>query len=232
MNAKLLEIYNILEKEYSHQGWWPVTEKEELTPTYKKRNSLTEKQILEICIGAILTTNTQWNPNVTTALINLNKENLINLEKLKRIDEKKLSNLIKSSGYYNQKSERIKLFVKFLHENPIRKLQNTETNKLRELLLAQKGIGPETADSILLYGFNKPSFVIDAYTKRIFTRLGLIQETLDYSQIQEIFHNNLEKNPVLFNEYHALLVEHAKRACKTKPECEGCILNKMCKKII
>src|SRR3989344_6759328 len=220
MNTQLVKIYEILLKEYSHQGWWPVTEKDELAPTYKKRNSLTEKQILEICVGAILTQNTNWEPNVTTSIINLNKENLINLEKLKKIDNKKLISLIKSSGYYNQKTERIKLLTKFLHENPIKKLQNIETQKLRELLLKQKGIGPETADSIVLYAFSKPSFVIDAYTKRIFTRLGLMAETLDYNQMQTIFHNHLDKNPILFNEYHALLVEHAKRFCKTKPECD------------
>ncbi len=232
MNIKLLEIYNILEKEYGHQGWWPVTERDELTPTYKKRNLLTEKQILEICIGALLTTNTKWEPNVTTSLTNLNKENLINLEKLKKIDHKKLTNLIKSSGYYNQKAERIKLFVQFLHEFPIRKLQKLETTKLRELLLKQKGVGPETADSIALYAFNKPSFVIDAYTKRIFERLGLINENLEYQEIQQFFHNNLEKNPQLYNEFHALIVEHAKQHCKKQPKCEECPLNNSCKKII
>lgn len=229
---QLNEIYQILLKEYSPQGWWPVTEKDELTPTYKKRLQLTEKQILEICVGAILTQNTNWEPNVTSSIINLNKENLINLEKLKRIDNKKLINLIKSSGYYNQKAERLKLFVKFLHENPIKKLKETETQKLRELLLKQKGIGPETADSILLYAFSKPSFVIDAYTRRIFTRLGLIQENQGYQEIQEFFHSYLEKKPLLFNEYHALIVEHAKRFCKTKPECENCHLNKACSRII
>lgn len=232
MNKILIQIYQGLLKEYNPQGWWPVTEKDELKPTYKKRNFLTEKQILEICVGAILTQNTNWEPNVTNSIINLNKENLINLEKLKRIDNKKLSNLIKSSGYYNQKAERIKLFIQFLHENPIRTLQQTETSKLRGLLLKQKGIGPETADSIALYAFNKPLFVIDAYTKRIFTRLGLIEEALDYSQIQAIFHNHLDKNPQLFNELHALLVEHAKRHCTKEPSCQECPLSKSCKRVI
>lgn len=229
MAVLLSQIFEILKNNYGSQGWWPVTEKSEIIPTYKFRNSFTEKQILEIIIGTFLTQNTNWNPNVTTSITNLNRNNLINLEKLKKIDEKQFAKLIQSSGYYNQKAENIKLFVKFLHENPIKKLKKLETEKLRVLLLEQKGIGPETADSIVLYAFQKPSFVIDAYTRRIFLRLKLISENSTYEEIQKLFQNNLEKNPVLYNEFHALIVEHAKRFCKKKPECNECCLKDVCK---
>lgn len=226
--ANLFEVYNILKENYGQQGWWPVTEKGETIPSYKLRRLLTEKQILEVCIGAFLASNTSWDPNVVSSIINLNKENLINLEKLKKIDEKQLAKLIQSSGYYNQKASNIKLFVKFLHEKPISKLIKLETLQLREILLALKGVGPETADSMLLYGFYKPSFVIDAYTKRIFSRLGFFNSEIEYSDIQEMFHYGLSKDVQLFNEFHALIVEHAKRHCKKEPDCLGCCLREEC----
>lgn len=228
MQSNLKEIYSKLEKSYGKQGWWPVTEKGKFLPEYKFRKSLTEKQILEVCLGAFLTQNTNWDPNVVNSIINLNKENLINLEKLKRIDKKKLALLIQSSGYYNQKTENIKLFVKFLHENPIKKLEKLETGKLREVLLGLKGIGQETADSILVYAFNRPLFIVDAYTKRIFSRVGFFDDSEGYENVQKIFHNNLDKDSELFNEFHALIVEHAKKSCKKVPDCMGCCLNKVC----
>ena len=141
---------------------------------------------------------------------------MLNKEKLRNIDEKKLALLIRPSGYNNQKARKIKEFLKF----------NKEITK--ENLLSIWGIGNETADSILLYVYNQSYFVIDSYTKRIFSRIGLCNEDVSYEDLQKSFHKNLEKDSKLFNEYHALIVEHAKRFCKKTPECSSCPLKKLC----
>ena len=133
---------------------------------------------------------------------------------------KKLGKIIKSSGYFNQKVKKIRFMIEFLESG--KKIN-------QENLLSVWGIGPETADSILLYAYEQPSFVIDAYTKRIFSRIGLIHEKVTYHELQEMFHKELPKDHELFKEYHALLVEHAKRYCRTKPLCKECILRKQCK---
>ncbi len=199
---KIKQVYEILYHEYGPQHWWPCS----------------TKNNFEIIIGAILTQNTSWN-NVEKAINNLKKENMISADKISKADKNKLAELIKPSGYYNQKTERLKATAKFFKENK---------NITRDSLLSIKGIGPETADSIILYAFNKPYFVIDAYTKRIFKRLG-IKETEDYSTLQTMFTDALEKNHILFNEYHALIVRLAKEKCKKNPDCEECPLNKICK---
>ena len=171
---------------------------------------------------SILTQNTNWK-NVEKAIINLNKVGILSIEKIKAINKKKLANLVKPSGYYNQKAERLKLVARFFSKNK---------NPTREQLLAVKGIGPETADSILLYAFNRPIFVIDAYTKRIFSRIGMCKDKCEYHELQDLFHKALPRSPKLFNEYHALLVELAKRNCTKKPSCSSCPINKFCKKLI
>ena len=204
---KILQIYNILFQQYGPQKWWPTR---------------TKNKQFEVIIGAILTQNTNWK-NVEKALINLEKENLISKNKILSTNKRKLASLIKPSGYYNQKAERLKLAAKFFskHKNPS-----------RQQLLAVKGIGPETADSILLYAFNKPIFVIDAYTKRIFSRIGMCKNKCDYHELQEIFHKSLPKKVRMFNEYHALLVELAKKHCTKQPSCKSCPINKLCEKLI
>ncbi|MBI2672417.1 endonuclease [Candidatus Woesearchaeota archaeon] len=211
---KILEIYNILLKEFRHQGWWPINQKY-LPADYSKPE--TEEEILEICLGTILTQNTSWK-NVEKALVNLQKNNLFNLKNLQKIDVKKLAEIIKSSGYNNQKARKIKEFINFLE---------SKKEITRENLLKIWGIGPETADSILLYVYKKPYFVIDAYTKRIFNRLGF--KEAKYEELQNLFIKNLEKNHRIYNEYHALLVKLGKDICKTKPLCDKCPLNKICK---
>jgi len=215
------QIYNILYKNYGAQGWWPVTNKESEKPTYKKRRKLSANQRFEIIIGAILTQNTAWK-NVEKTIIELNKKKLLDMKKIKALPGKKLGKIIKSSGYYNQKAKKIKAIIKFLESKK-------EIN--RENLLTIWGIGPETADSILLYAYNKPFFIIDAYTKRIFSRLGLINKKRSYNELQKIFHESLPRDAELFKEYHALIVEHAKRYCRIKPLCETCILKKECDNI-
>ena len=204
---KISKIYNILYKEYGPQKWWPTR---------------TKNKQFEVIIGAILTQNTSWK-NVEQALTNLEKENLISINKIKSTRVDKLARLIKPSGYYNQKAERLKLAADFFLENK---------QPTREQLLAVKGIGPETADSILLYAFNKPIFVIDAYTKRIFSRIGMCKDRCEYHELQNIFHKALPKKVKLFNGYHALLVELAKQHCAKTPDCDKCPIRRLCKKYI
>lgn len=153
----------------------------------------------------IFTQNTSWK-NVEKAIINLNKAKLISIDKLDKIPEKKLAELIRPSGYYNQKAKKLKALVLFLKTNPLPKLKKIPTDKLRHMLLAVHGIGPETADSILLYALGRPVFVVDAYTRRVFPKM----RDKSYSEIQDFFHKSLNKETGLFQEYHALIVEHAK----------------------
>lgn len=203
----LLKIYKNLYRKYGSQGWWPVT---------------TKNKQFEIIIGAVLAQNTAWK-NAEKAIANLKKNNLIDAKKIINADFRTLAGLIKAAGYFNQKAERLKTIAKFFLKNK---------NPSREELLNVKGIGPETADSILLYAFGKPHFVIDAYTKRIMSRIGLCSAGIKYEQLQDIFHRRLPKDAGLFNEYHALLVELAKRHCMKKPLCNGCPIAKLCKRFI
>jgi len=201
---KLKLIYDKLFEAFGTQNWWPYTDE--------------KNKKLEVSIGAILTQNTNWQ-NVEKALDNLKKQNLLSSKGLEDIKIKRLAALIKSSGYYNQKAKKIKSFIKFLKSN---KSIN------RESLLSIWGVGPETADSILLYAYDQPIFVVDAYTKRIMNRLGFKEGT--YDELQKLFMQNLPNNVQLYNEYHALLVKLGKDFCKTKPLCEECPLkNNVCK---
>ena len=212
---------------YGPQNWWPVTSKDK--PEYSG-GPKTEKQQLEVIFGAILTQNTSWK-NVEKTIIQLYKRDLIDVKTILRISNKELGQIIKSSGYFNQKAKKLKNMAQFLKKNPICELEKLEISKLRKLLLGINGVGPETADSIILYAFNKPIFVVDAYTKRIFSRIGLIKDA-KYNEIQELFHKSLEKDAKLFNEYHAVIVEHAKRYCRKKPLCNNCMINNFCRKLI
>jgi endonuclease-3 related protein len=196
----MLEIYNKLLKEFGKQNWWPS----------KTRSKF------EICIGAILTQNTNWR-NVEKAINNLIENNMLSKEAIKKANVNKLSALIKSSGYYKQKAKKLKAFVNF---------NGTIT---REDILSIWGIGPETADSMLLYAYNKQYFVVDAYTKRIFTRLGVLDGKEDYEEVRDIFESKLPKDVELYKEFHALIVTLGKKFCKKKPECNECPLNDDCK---
>ncbi len=223
-----MSIYNKLQSHFTPQHWWPVTKEGELTPKYHKNIELNEKQQLEVCFGAILTQNTNWK-NVEKAIVELNRNDLIDVNKIHKIDAKKLALLIKSSGYHNQKAKKLKNFCGFLLKNYNGKLKllfKNNVNELRKKLLSVNGIGPETADSIILYASKKPIFVIDAYTKRIMSRIGYKEKT--YEELQNLFMHNISNNEKLFNEYHALLVELGKNICKKEPLCEKCPINKYC----
>ncbi len=207
MLTDLNEIFHILKRHYQIESWWPI---------YDGKEPFTE-----ISVGAILTQNTNWN-NVEKALKNLKTENLLTLNSLKEADQSKLETLIRPAGFYKRKAKTIKEFVNRVIDIDIEKIN-------RELLLSIKGIGKETADSILLYALNKPVFVVDAYTKRLFSRLGFVSEDISYDKMQSLFHKNLPKDVVLFQEYHAGIVEHCKYFCRKKPLCEKCPLKDFCK---
>ncbi|MBN2881311.1 endonuclease III domain-containing protein [Candidatus Woesearchaeota archaeon] len=204
------QIYKVLLKKYGPQGWWPLLDVKGTNPT--KTGSIqgyhpndysypkTKLQQWEIIVGALLTQNTSW-PQVEKSLINLKKQNLLNY-KITNNDLEKIKECIKPSGYFNQKSERLISLAQWYQE-----LKHTPT---RDELLSQKGIGPETADSILLYAFKELQFVIDSYTKRIMKNLELIPNDAKYDEVKNLFESNFEKDFKLFQEYHALLVEHAK----------------------
>jgi endonuclease-3 related protein len=226
-------IYNKIHSHFGPQGWWPVTKEGKLIPEYSG-GPKNEKQQLEVIFGSILAQNTGWK-NAEKAIIELNKNNLISAEKIKNIDNKKLAKIIMSSGYHSQKAKKLKNFCDFLFKNYNGNLKNlfeNDINRLRQELLSINGVGPETADSIMLYAAKKPIFVIDTYTKRIFSRIGYLNENAPYEEWQKLFHKELQRSTQLYNEYHALLVKHAKRNCMKKPVCEGCVLDGVCKRRI
>ena len=230
-------VFTVLYNAYGPQYWWPVTHNDEIYPKYTG-GPKTEKQQLEVMFGAILTQNTSWS-NVEKAITNLNKKNLFDIEKIISIKECLLAEIIRPSGYFNQKAKKLKALCIFLNEHSIKYLEKKDVHVLREMFLSINGIGPETADSIILYAFNKPSFVIDAYTKRIFSRIGLCDNKISYHNLKEMFEENLDISfdnlfdiVKIYNEYHALIVEHAKQYCRKKPLCKECILNDVCRKRI
>lgn len=212
-------VYERLLKAYGPQGWWPLVSFKGINPTksgsingYHPSNYSfpeTKDQQFEISIGAILTQNTAW-PNVEKALLNLNEYCGINCEKVNNLKLDKLKELIRPAGFFNQKSLYIKNYCSFF-------LKLKERIPTRKELLNLKGIGEESADSILLYAFKEPEFVIDAYTRRIFSHLGIIDGKEKYKTLKELFQSNLEKDLVIYQEYHALIVEHAKSFYSKKP---------------
>jgi len=208
--ALLQNIYQRMLERFGPQDWWPGESQE------------------EVIIGAILTQNTNWN-NVDRAIKNLKRYSLLDFARLSKISEEKLGSLIRPSGYYNQKAARLKSVSQFFQNNPLNKCAHLSTDELRKELLSIHGIGEETADSILLYALDRPVFVIDAYTKRIFNRLGFFQDNISYKEAQKFFMKHMQPDVKLYNEYHALLVRFGKEFCKKLPKCEGCFLRDLCK---
>ena len=210
MNRLLTQIYGRLYKAYGPRHWWPG------------------ETIFEVMVGAILTQNTSWR-NVEKAIQNLKGAGVLNIKGVHRLEKSQLARLIRPSGFYRLKTERLMAFVDFLFEHynaNLNKMRGEEAEILRRKLLEVKGIGPETADSILLYGLKKPVFVVDAYTKRILSRHGIISEAASYEEVQGLFMNYLPPDERLFNEYHALLVHLGKNVCKKIPKCDICPLSK------
>jgi endonuclease-3 related protein len=211
IDQRLIEIYQLLLDRFGPQHWWPG-----------------ETQF-EIITGAILTQNTAW-PNVEKAIANLKAACLLTPEKLHNIQTQKLAQLIKPAGYFNIKAKRLKNFLTWLfkhYDGQLANLQSIDTSQLRAELLAIKGIGPETADSILLYAFGKEIFVVDAYTARVIVRHRLVEPSVDYDGLQQLFQANLPSDVRLLNEFHALLVRLGKEFCRPRPQCSGCPLEKL-----
>ncbi len=217
-------------KSYGPQGWWPVTPDGEFTPRYRSGfwGDLSQRERLEIAIGAILTQNTNWG-NVCSALERLNRAQVLELEKLSKIKSRTLESLIRSSGYFRQKSRKIKIFAEAVlnRGGSLKNCLSGPLEKTREELLSLWGIGPETADSILLYAGRRPIFVIDAYTLRISRRLGWFRQT-SYDKLQKFFESHLPKKSFLYAEFHALFVALAKNHCRVKPLCAGCPIAEFC----
>jgi len=207
LKEKIGDIYQRLYRSFGPQSWWPGE-----TP-------------FEVIVGAILTQNTNWQ-NVAKAIDNLKKAKVLTPKKLHSLPLATLARLIRPSGYFNIKAKRLRSFLDFLfkdYQGKLEKMFSRPLDELRGEILSVKGIGPETADSILLYAGGFPVFVVDAYTKRIFSRQKLLSEDMDYHRVQKIFMENLKKDVQLFNEYHALIVRLGKDFCKkTKPKCEAC----------
>lgn len=180
----------------------------------------------EVCVGAILTQNTNWT-NVEKALHLMKEKGMTSPQKISSANLKTLEEAVRPSGFFRQKAQRLKAFSSFI--DGFGGFAQFSRKVTREELLGLKGIGPETADSILLYALGRPVFVIDAYTKRIFTRLGF-PEQKGYEEWRRLFEDSLPKDAQLYKEYHALIVEHAKRTCRKKPLCEECFLRGKCRK--
>jgi endonuclease-3 related protein len=216
-NGRFMTAYELLRRAYGPQRWWPVTPPGETKPRYTG-GPHTELQKFEVAAGAILTQNTAWS-NASRAIESLNENRFMNPEALLGLDEKSLARLIRSAGYYHQKAKRLKILAAFFLTREI---------VTRRSLLALNGVGPETADSIMLYAFGEPHFVVDAYTRRIFGRLGLAHPDAPYEEVRRIFERNLPRRIHVYREYHALIVEHGKRVCNKVPLCEICLLKNLC----
>jgi endonuclease-3 related protein len=227
MKLTSLTLFKRLIEEFGYQDWWPIDKK------YHKKNSSDPR--FEIIVGAILTQNTSWS-NVEKALENLKLKSFLDIEKIVKINIKDLRSMIKPTGFFNQKAERIKNIAKYLNNNYNGDLDwffNRNLKDIRKELLSLNGIGQETADSIILYAGNMPIFVVDTYTKRICKRLSL-NTTTEYNKTQQYFEEELNKEysnknlTQVYNEYHALIVKLAKIYCKKKPVCKECPLKKNC----
>jgi len=211
-NKKLLEIYDILLKHFGAQEWWPARTR------------------FEVVIGAILTQNTNWK-NVEKVIEKLKERNLLEPEGLRKISETELCEIIRPAGYYNQKAKKLHKFLEFLfreYGGSMDGIINADRDTLRAQLLDIWGIGEETADAIVLYADDKTSFVIDAYTRRVFTRMGTLDGIMTYGEIKDFFEKNLPDDLELYKEFHALIDELAKNYCTAKPRCDACPVRGLC----
>lgn len=202
-------IYHRLHRHYGDLSWWPGD-----TP-------------LEVSVGAILTQNTAWT-NVEKAIAQLKTERSLSVQALHRMSHKRLARLIRAAGYFNVKARRLKHFISFLqgrYGGSLSKMFRQPMPRLRQELLSVNGVGPETADSILLYAGGKPIFVIDAYTKRILSRHGVLPYEKGYVDFQKLFMRHLPADAPFYNQYHAMFVNVGKDFCRRRPLCDSCPLN-------
>jgi len=203
--SSLLAVYLTLYEHFGWLNWWPGD------------------SAFEVCVGAILTQNTAWD-NVEKAINNLKAKNVMSIKTILSAHNEELAQLIKPSGYLNQKAKYLKGFCMFLTKNRLSKLKKMEMMKARGLVLNVNGVGKETADSILLYALDFPIFVVDAYTKRVFLRVGVVEDDVSYDELQSLFHMELLTDVEFFKDYHAQIVMLAKTYCRKTPKCEECPL--------
>lgn len=208
--GRLLTTFEALRAAHGPQRWWPAE-----TP-------------FEVMVGAVLTQNTAW-VNVERGLARLTALTALAPESILELPEADLADCLRPVGYFNVKARRLRAFcAAFLAQGGLEGLSRLATPALRHRLLAVKGVGPETADDMLLYAFHRPVFVVDAYTRRLFVRLGDLAGNEGYETIRHAFEHALGPDPLLFNEYHALIVRHGKEVCRTRPRCGDCCLADGC----
>jgi endonuclease-3 related protein len=208
---RLMEMFDLMLNHFGPQNWWPA------------------ETVLEVMVGAVLTQNTNWK-NVEKAIENLKDKGLLSVAKLNAAPSSELAHLVRPAGYYNIKTKRLKNLMNFIaerYQEDLSMFMEDDTQALRQGLLSVNGVGPETADSILLYAASRPVFVIDAYTYRILSRHGMIsEEHATYEALQDLFMDHLTEDASLFSEFHALIVQTAKNYCKKRPACARCPLEK------
>ena len=209
LDIRLLELFQQLQSEHGNLRWWPAD-----TP-------------FEVALGAILTQATAWR-NVEKALDNLKAANAFTPEQIHAISQDELEKLLHPSGYFRMKAKKVRAFVDHIIKRPMSVMFQKNVPELRKELLSIYGVGPETADSIILYAAEKPSFVVDTYTYRLFNRLGWVEGNFHYERLRALFMDNLPHDVNLFNEYHALIVRHGARVCLKTPDCESCFLQSQC----
>lgn len=227
--ATLRNIFRRLFAAYGPQGWWPLFDHRRGITRYRHGLRDTRRLFFEVSLGAILTQNVAWS-NVEKSLLLLSRSGLIDPLALEKADHDTIAESIRSTGYYNQKARKIKNFLRWYKEYgyspyPLRK---KTTEELRGELLDINGIGQETADSMLLYGLGRRIFLVDAYTMRLFQRLGHCTEGASYNQVQDYFHARFDGDVDDCREYHALIVRHAKERCRKIPQCGSCLFRRSC----
>ena len=212
LREKLLDVFDRMLRRYGPQHWWPGDTR------------------FEVMVGAILTQAAAW-ANVEKAIANLVAAGALSPAALRSLGAEELARLVYPSGYFNSKARKLKALAEYLgrrFDDDLDAMAREETDALRGELLQVYGIGEETADDILLYAMGKPAFIIDAYTRRVFSRLGLAPKRGSYSRFRSLFTENLPTDRALFGEYHALIVRHGKEVCGKRPKCGGCCLLEVC----
>jgi endonuclease-3 related protein len=229
--ALLNKTYALLSGKFGPGNWWPIVKNGRplYLPEYLTRER-TPAEIFEIAVGAILTQNTSWG-NVVLAIDNLKRAKVMSRKGISDTPLDTLAEMIKPSGYFNQKAKKLKALIYYIDtglKGSLSRLREFPPDRARESLLSVWGVGKETADSILLYGLGMPVFVIDAYTRRIFSRMGAVDKDADYDAIRAYFEKHTGRDINLYREFHALVVAQGKDVCKNKPLCDACVLNKIC----
>ncbi len=211
----LMDVYDRLLKQYGAQGWWPA------------------RSPFEVMVGAVLVQATAWS-NAEKAISNLRAAGALSASAIRGLEVEALEELVRPSGFFRAKARKLKALCEFLCErygDDIASMSMDGTERLRRDLLGVYGVGEETADDILLYALGRPVFVVDAYTRRVFGRLGFDEAEARYGEFQALFHERLSRDAALYNEYHALIVRHANSTCRSKPLCEGCPLSAECPRV-